>query len=273
MVSVLFLTSKIGVLDSGEGVKALRRFNDALEGLSKNPSWERALEPVWAEMAFNLESFNPVFTACMLKVQCTLGSSDYVARDACLQRLIQPLAGEYGLHVGDPLGKTHRALFSDWYTSVTGKPLSSILDRSKGVCGDLKPRAGQLLFAQMMKDVSTGGGAYDDPNEQASYALGYNLAVEYLANPEKTWLLESFLNLDKALGLSSNMGRQVDWEFLEVHALGEKEHADIGHEAVTVFVPAAHAEVVKKAMEDHDRDFAAYYNELARILEEQQQQF
>merc|ERR1712003_198848 len=90
---------EIGVLDSGEGVKALRRFNDALEGLSKNPSWERALEPVWAEMAFNLESFNPVFTACMLKVQCTLGSSDYVARDACLQRLIQPLAGEYGLHV------------------------------------------------------------------------------------------------------------------------------------------------------------------------------
>ena len=67
---------EVGILDSGEGIKALRRFNDALDCLSGNPSWERSLEPVWAEMAYNLESFNPIFTACMLKVQCTIGSSE-----------------------------------------------------------------------------------------------------------------------------------------------------------------------------------------------------
>ena len=156
-------------------------------------------------------------------------------------------------------------MFSDWYTSVTGTPLSKILERS-GSTGDLKPRAGQLLFAQMMRDVSTGGGAFSEPLEQASYALGYNLAVEYLANPEKTWLLDSFQRLSKDLRLEEQ-GRKIDWEFLEVHALGEKEHADIGHRAVTIFVPADHAGVVHKALQDHDRDFATYYNELARILE------
>ena len=218
-------------------------------------------------MAFNLESFNPVFTACVLKVQCTLGSSEYEARDACLQNLIQPLAGEYGLHQGDPLGKTHRKLFSDWYTSVTSKPLSHILDNPL-----LKPKAAQLLFAQMMRDVSSGGGL-EHPVDQASYALGYNLAVEYLAHPEKTWLLDSFQRFNRErLENSKDDGlheRKVDWEFLEVHALGEKEHADIGHEAVSIFVPEDHAHIVQKAMRDHDRDFAAYYNKLASILESQ----
>ncbi len=130
---------EVEVLDSGEGIAALRRFNDALDHLSQQEDWEALMEPVWAEMAFNLESFNPIFTACLLKVQCTIGSSDYAARDACLQGLIQPLAGEYGLHEGDKLGKTHRQLFSDWYTSVTGKPLSHILGNES-----LKPEAGQV---------------------------------------------------------------------------------------------------------------------------------
>ena len=251
---------EMDVLDSGVGVKALRRFNDALDRLSKSEDWESILEPVWAEMAFNLESFNPVFTACLLKVQCTIGSTDYVARDVCLQNLIQPLAGEYGLHEGEKLDKTHRMLFSDWYTSVTDKPLSHILGNT-----ELKPEAGQLLFAQMMKDVS-GGGGFNDPVAQASYALGYNLAVEYLANPEKTWLLDSFQRFNKERLASE--GKHVDWKFLEVHALGEKEHADIGHEAVAVFAPAGHSDIVRKAMEDHDRDFAAYYTTLAKMLEE-----
>ena len=47
------------------------------------------------------------------------------------------------------------------------------------------------------KSLTTDG---DDPVEQASYALGYNLAVEYLADPEKTGLLESFRRLSEGLG-------------------------------------------------------------------------
>jgi hypothetical protein len=102
---------------AGESVKALRRFNDLLEGLSAE-QLDTQMWRVWNEMAFNLESFNPVFTACLLKVQCTLGATDYVRRDECLRSLIQPLAGEYGMHNGEPMGKTHRKLFSEFYTSV-----------------------------------------------------------------------------------------------------------------------------------------------------------
>ena len=56
------------------------------------------------ELAYNLESFNPAFTAVLLKVQSTIGHSNYVARDLALKNLIQPLAGEYGMHNGQEQG-------------------------------------------------------------------------------------------------------------------------------------------------------------------------
>jgi len=56
------------------------------------------------ELAYNLESFNPAFTAVLLKVQSSIGHSDYVARDMALKNLIQPLAGEYGMHNGQAQG-------------------------------------------------------------------------------------------------------------------------------------------------------------------------
>lgn len=244
-------------LDNGESVKALRRFNDALESLSPE-AFETRMEAVWNELSYNLESFNPVFTACMLKVQCTLGSSDYVRRDECLRNLIQPLAGEYGMHNDEPMGKTHRKLFAEFYQSVTGKNLESLL--AKG----MRPEAAEQLFACMMRDVSTGGGATDGL-EQASYALGYNLAVEYLAAYEKTWLLESYQTLDRRF--LAAQGKDVDWLFLEVHAIGEPEHAELGHDAVAVFVPEAHTATLRTAMHAHDRDFAEFYNALTDMLE------
>lgn len=117
---------------------------------------------MWNEFCYNLESFNPVFTAVLLKargrsdaptprrhctppgphpsppwfppplpqVQSTIGLSDYKCRDAALQHLIVPLAGEYGLAAEYKLGKTHRQLFSEFYTSVTGKSLDSLLDEN-----------------------------------------------------------------------------------------------------------------------------------------------
>ena len=66
---------------------------------------------VMGELAYNLESFNPAFTAVLLKVQSTIGHSDYVARDMALKNLIQPLAGEYGMHNGQAQG----ALLLLWY--------------------------------------------------------------------------------------------------------------------------------------------------------------
>lgn len=69
---------------------------------------ESALRPVFNELCFNLESFNPAFAGCLLQVQRTIGVSDYVRRDMALKNLIQPLAGEYGMHNNQPQLKTHR---------------------------------------------------------------------------------------------------------------------------------------------------------------------
>ena len=117
----------------------------------------------------------------------------------------------------------------------------------------------------------------NDPIERASYALGYNLAIEYLADYEKRWMLQSFRQLASAV-----IQRDIAWLFLEIHAEGriirrvsstpvcgcldEKEHAEIGHEAVLSFVPSSHLALLRNAMQDHDRDFAVFYNHLASML-------
>merc|ERR1719387_2042573 len=127
-------------------------------------------------MALNLETFNPVFTACMMQVQMTAGQSDYESRDQCLQRLMQPLAGEYGLHAEEPLGKTHRTLFREWYESVTGgeaegQSLQALLkDSNTGA-----PKA-EWLFQRMMSDIESGGRSEEGDGaasqmEKAVYAL------------------------------------------------------------------------------------------------------
>lgn len=46
---------------------------------------------------------------------------------------------------------------------------------------------------------------------QACYSLGYNLAIEYLADYEKTWMLDSFRDLNSRI-----INRDIDWVFLEV---------------------------------------------------------
>lgn len=53
-----------------------------------------------------------------------------------------------------------------------------------------------------------------------------------------------------------------------MHAEGEKEHAAIGHNAVLHFVPAEHEGILRKAMRQHDQDFAAFYNKMADLLEQ-----
>lgn len=244
-------------LDNGVSVKALRRFNDLLENMTEE-MWDNRMWKVWSELAHNLETFNPVFTACMLKVQCTIGQSDYVRRDECLRSLIQPLAGEYGMHNDEPMGKTHRKLFSEWYTSCTGQSLENLMAMRGG-----SPHS-EELFACMMRDITTGGG-HSDVVQQGSYALGYNLAVEYLAAYEKGWLLDSFKTIDNKI--LKKRGHEQDYLFLEVHALGEPEHADLGHKAVASFVPVSHTPVLREAMLAHDRDFAVFYNSLCDLLE------
>jgi hypothetical protein len=127
-----------------------------------------------------------------------------------------------------------------------------------------QPPVAALLFSQMMRDLN--GSSGQDPVEQASYAMGYNLAIEYLADYEKTWMLDSFRALNQRV--LEPMGRPLtDWVFLEVHAEGEAEHAAIGHDAVATLVPAVHERHLRRAMQDHDRDFSAFYNKMADLLE------
>eukprot|EP00878_Enallax_costatus_P016110 GHUV01016892.1.p1 GENE.GHUV01016892.1~~GHUV01016892.1.p1 ORF type:complete len:241 (+),score=73.76 GHUV01016892.1:110-832(+) len=141
-------------LDAGASVDALRRFNKALRTVPAD-KWEAVLRPVFNELCFNLESFNPAFAACLLQVQRTIGVSDYVRRDMALKNLIQPLAGEYGMHNNQPQLKTHRELFSDFFQSLFGYPLTQLLADSPA------PAAAQLLYSQMVRDILGGGGETD----------------------------------------------------------------------------------------------------------------
>jgi hypothetical protein len=245
-------------LDQGASMAALRRFNDNLQKVPAD-KWEAALRPVFNELCYNLESFNAAFTGCLLQVQSTIGVSDYVRRDMALKNLIQPLAGEYGMHNNMPQLDTHRELFARFFQSLFGYPLGDLIADSPA------PEAAEKMFAAMMRDIKTGGNTYTGTMEQASYALGYNLAIEYLADYEKTWMLDSFRALDSRI--FSGLGKKIDWIFLEVHAEGEAEHAAIGHNAVLNFVPAEHVPILRRAMQDHDRDMAAFYNRLADLLE------
>ena len=54
------------------------------------------------------------------QVQSSIGHSDYVKRDQALKNLIQPLAGEYGMHNNQPQG-TH--MLCDACLMVPGRQL------------------------------------------------------------------------------------------------------------------------------------------------------
>ena len=47
--------------------------------------------------------------------------------------------------------------------------------------------------------------------------MGYNLAIEYLADYEKTWMLDSFRHLDRAV-IAPQGRRLTQWLFLEVRS-------------------------------------------------------
>ena len=73
---------------------------------------------------------------------------------------------------------------------------------------------GRTLFDQMMRDLSSGGQQPGCPLTHASYAMGYNLAIEFLADYEKRWMLQSYRKLNERV--LAKQGLDVDWLFLEV---------------------------------------------------------
>ena len=262
-------------LDQGASIQALRRFNDNLRALASleggRDVWRPRLKKVMHLLAHNLESFNPAFAACVLQVQLSIGATDYEKRDAALKLLTRPLAGEYGMHAAAAAqGPTHRELFQAFYEDLLKEPLAAALaaDAAPAVSADLLDRMMRDILGEGAERALSEGGEADrkaaaDAVDRAAYALGYNLAIEYLADYEKTWMLDSFRALDGALGLGLG-----EWAFLEVHAEGEAEHAAIGHAATAALVDAPRAFLLRAAMRDHDADFAGFYNALADVLEQ-----
>ena len=57
--------------------------------------------------------------------------------------------------------KTHRELFSEWYEDLMGEPLAAAM------AANPQPAASKMLFDQMMRDI-TGGGGCADPMGQVS---------------------------------------------------------------------------------------------------------
>lgn len=51
---------------------------------------------------------------------------------------------------------------------------------------------------------------------QACYAMGYNLAIEYMASYEKPWMLHAFRDLNKRVLAPVGLALK-EWLFLEVH--------------------------------------------------------
>ena len=70
---------------------------------------------------------------------------------------------------------------------------------------------------------------------QASYAMGYNLAIEYLADAEKTWMLDSFRQLDARV--LQPQGRPLsEWLFLEA-SVPDVASATLIHHAAQRLLP------------------------------------
>ena len=97
---------------------------------------------------------------CMLpvQVQSTIGLTDYVQRDLALKHLIQPLAGEYGMHNGEDQGASlactcftyvvvKRALLAVAWPEMNSAVIGAacVMDLSLGIaivtlCTRLQPR-------------------------------------------------------------------------------------------------------------------------------------
>lgn len=77
----------------------------------------------------------------------------------------------------------------------------------------------ESMFKKMISDIENGGSISKNDMERATYALGYNLAIEFLADYEKTWMLDSFKFLNNKIFLK--LQKKIDWTFLEIHAIGK----------------------------------------------------
>ncbi len=76
------------------------------------------------------------------------------------------------MHNGMPQLKTHRELFAEFFASLFGYPLEDL------VAGGGRPAAAEAMWAQMSRDITTGGsGAYLDPIAQVGVPFSMLLNI------------------------------------------------------------------------------------------------
>lgn len=153
-------------------------------------------------------SYSKYCCSCLFFSLVKIGQSNYHDRDACLKHLIQPLGGEYGLSicsktsVTGSLLPTHRQLFQSFYESVhkldndnssTSWSMKNLLMKGSNE-PSVRAVHGENFFEIMLNDIQYCGmrskqtcstkdnnytGRNDSVEDQAAYALGYNLAGMY----------------------------------------------------------------------------------------------
>lgn len=222
---------------SGEADASIREFYALL------PRVERAS---WPEMllglGYNFEAYDSLFALMCANVQTSLESTEYTRRHRCLQALLQPFASEYGLEAGRPLGRTHRALYAEFYQRACGRAWPERYPED----------AGRPWLALARRWARAMESRLSVARDRALYSAAYHWAVESLSIPE----FESMRAAWNGLGVFA--------PYLDAHCAVEPEHADWATQAVLALAELSHP-VVREAVAAHERDIAGFYREAALL--------
>lgn len=227
---------------SGKSTEAIRSFCACLPELPPTVYPEALLG-----MGHLYEAFDLMFAVIAESVQATHDQSPYAARYVTMQNVLRPFASEYGIEPDRPLQKTHRQLYSDFYSAATGVAWPSLYPADSEspwlACGR---RWTETMVSRLQRDDL-------DANGRAAYNLGYHWAVEALSVNEFDQLTVAW----RSLGF--------DAPYMNAHCEVEEEHAGCAIGAVISFASVDDPLVIQGAR-DHETDLAGFYEQCAELI-------
>ncbi|MFO0757918.1 MAG: iron-containing redox enzyme family protein [Byssovorax sp.] len=236
-------TTQFEATFTGEATAAMERFYTAL------PSVPRAAWPAMMHgMGYNFEYYDALFALVLATVQLSLGEGDYTPRHMAMQAALLPFCSEFGIELGQPMQRSHRALYAELYQRANGEALPERYPRTD----DNPWFAASRRWTAKMRARLEGGG---DSVERARYALGYLWAIEHLS-------VQEFDRMREAWG---KMG--VSAPYLEAHCAVEEEHDAYATRAMLAFCKPDDP-LLLAAMRAHEEDLGGYYRELCGLLEQ-----
>lgn len=173
----------------------LSLFGTPLEDLIAEGAKPEAAEKLWAQMSRDIMTGGGQHTDALEQVSaCQLpGASSIVWGGWCPSLA----ANNYIIGRWHWRNSLHPA--AQQFTSEQQKQAATTLPVSSTVLTDRE----KLVLEQVVVTSTAGLAAMPAAScprlLQASYALGYNLAIEYLADYEKTWMLDSFRDLNSRI--------------------------------------------------------------------------